>query len=213
MLSVPFSEADSYSFFLLFSSPPHPSEQEITLKKNKKQRSLRIQTFLISLKVVNPPHCQWPLLFNCKVLVRLIFSYWNSWLKTLRTPTLPTRINGCVMPIIYGIAFSCIFPSPVEARTGAVSGLVINSDVAEEIGHGLPVVDSSDGFRENQADIHSLYLGALQLLHLMRNCVGYHHLRSARKKRPSAVLLMHSFSMSCYLSLAPGTAHTYSFTG
>lgn len=65
-----------------------------------------------------------------------------------------------------------------------MSGLVINSDVAEEIGHGLPVVDSSDGFRENQADIHSLYLGALQLLHLMRNCVGYHHLRSARKKRP-----------------------------
>lgn len=96
----------------------------------------------------------------------------------------PTRINSCVMPIIYGIAFSCIFPSLVEARTGAAPGLVIDSDVAKQIGHGLAIVDSSDGFRENQTDIHSLYLGALQLLYLMRNCVGYYHLWSARKKRP-----------------------------
>lgn len=144
----------------------------------------------ISLRVVNPPHCQWPLLFNCKVLVRLIFFYWISWLKTLRTLTLPTRINGCVTPIIYGIAFSCISPSPVEARTGAGAALVINSDVAEQIGHGLAVVDPPDGLRENQADIHSLYLGALQLLHFVRNCVGHHHLWSARKKTPSAALLM-----------------------
>lgn len=107
------------------------------------------------------------------------------------------------MPIIYGIAFSCIFPSLVEARTGAAPGLVINSDVAKEIGHGLAIVDSSDGFRENQTDIHSLYLGALQLLYLMRNCVGYYHLWSAKKKRPLAVLLIHSFSLKSYPRLTP----------
>lgn len=115
----------------------------------------------------------------------------------------PTRINSCVMPIIYGIAFSCIFPSLVEARTGAAPGLVINSDVAKEIGHGLAIVDSSDGFRENQTDIHSLYLGALQLLYLVRNCVGYYHLWSARKKRPLAVPLIHSFSLKSYPRLTP----------
>lgn len=102
------------------------------------------------------------------------------------------------MPIIYGIAFSCIFPSLVEARTGAAPGLVINSDVAKQIGHGLAVVDSPDGFRENQTDIHSLYLGALQLLHLVRNGVGYYHLWRARKKRPLVVLLIHSLSLSCH---------------
>lgn len=96
---------------------------------------------------------------------------------------IPTRINSCVMAIVYGSAFSCIFPSLVEARTGARPGLVINSDVTKEIGHGLAIVDSSDGFRENQTDIHSLYLGALQLLDLVRNCVGYYHLWSARKKK------------------------------
>lgn len=88
------------------------------------------------------------------------------------------------MPLMYGIAFPCTFPSLVEASRGAVPGLVIDSDVAEEIGHGLAVVDPSDGFGEDQTDIHSLYLGALQLLHLVRNCVGYYHLQSARKNRP-----------------------------
>lgn len=109
-----------------------------------------------------------------------------------------TRISSCVTPIIYGIAFSCIFPSLVEARTGAAPGLVINSDVAKEIGHGLAVVDSPDGFRENQTDIHSLYLGALQLLHLVRNGVGYYHLRRARKKRPLVVPPIRSASLSCH---------------
>lgn len=70
----------------------------------------------------------------------------------------------------------------MEARPGAAPGLVVDSDVAKEIRHGLAVVDSSDGFRENQTDIHSLYLRALQLLDLVRNCVGYYHLWSIRKK-------------------------------
>lgn len=95
----------------------------------------------------------------------------------------PTKINSCVMPMFYGIAFPCRFPSLVEPRRGAGSGLVIDSDVAEEIGHGLAVVDSPDGFRQDQTDIHSLYLGALQLLHLVRNSVGHYHLGRAKKER------------------------------
>lgn len=87
------------------------------------------------------------------------------------------------MPMFYGIAFPCRFPSLVESRMGAGSGLVIDSDVAEQIGHGLAVVDSPDGFWQDQTDIHSLYLGALQLLHLVRNSVGHYHLCRARKKR------------------------------
>ena len=53
---------------------------------------------------------------------------------------------------------------------------VVHSDVAEQVGHGLPVVDASDGLGQNHADVHRLDLGALQLLHLVRNRVGHHHL-------------------------------------
>lgn len=95
----------------------------------------------------------------------------------------PTKINSCVMPMFNGIAFPCRFPPLVESRTGAGSGLVIDSDVTEEISHGLAVVDSPDGFREDQTDIYSLYLGALQLLHLVRNSVGHYHLRRDRKRK------------------------------
>lgn len=49
------------------------------------------------------------------------------------------------MPMFYGIAFPCRFPSLVESRSGAGSGLVIHGDVAEEISHGLAVVDAPDG--------------------------------------------------------------------
>lgn len=116
------------------------------------------------------------------------------------------------MPIIYGIAVSCIFPSLVEARMGAAPALVIDSDVAEEIGHGLAIVDSSDGFRENQTDIHSLYLGTLQLLYLMRNCVGYYHLWSAKKKRQLVVLLIRLLSLNSYPRLTPQVVCTCCFT-
>lgn len=54
--------------------------------------------------------------------------------------------------------------------------LVIHSDVSEKVGHGLSVVDSPNGFRKNQTDIHSLYLGTLQLLNLMRDSIRHHHL-------------------------------------
>lgn len=54
--------------------------------------------------------------------------------------------------------------------------LVVHCDVPEEVRHGLPVVDSPDCFRKNQTDVHSLYLGTLQLLHLVRDSIRHHHL-------------------------------------
>lgn len=57
--------------------------------------------------------------------------------------------------------------------------LVVHRDVPEEVRHGLPVVDSPDCFRKNQTDVHSLYLGTLQLLHLVRNSIRHHHLVDA----------------------------------
>lgn len=88
------------------------------------------------------------------------------------------------------------------------SGLVINSDVAKEIGHGLAVVDSSDGFRKNQTDIHSLYLGALQLLYLVRNGVGYYHLRKEKTISCAAATL----SLNSYPRLTPRVVCTCYFT-
>lgn len=57
--------------------------------------------------------------------------------------------------------------------------LVVHCDVPEEVRHGLPVVDSPDCFRKNQTDVHSLYLGTLQLLHLVRDSIRHHHLVDA----------------------------------
>lgn len=54
--------------------------------------------------------------------------------------------------------------------------LVVYSDVSEKVRHGLPIVDSPYCFWKNQTDIHSLYLGTLQLLHLMRDSIRHHHL-------------------------------------
>lgn len=53
---------------------------------------------------------------------------------------------------------------------------VIHSDVAEQISHGLSIVDTPDGLSQNHTHIHSFDFWTLQLLHLMRNSVGHHHL-------------------------------------
>lgn len=70
---------------------------------------------------------------------------------------------------------------PLDLQGQANQELVIHGDVSEKVSHGLAVVDSPNCFRKNQADIHSLYLGTLQLLDLMRDCICYHHL--VRKQR------------------------------
>lgn len=53
---------------------------------------------------------------------------------------------------------------------------VVHSDVAEQISHGLSIVDAPDGLSQDHTDIHSFDFWTLQLLHLMRNSVGHHHL-------------------------------------
>lgn len=53
---------------------------------------------------------------------------------------------------------------------------VIHGDVAEQIGHGLSVVDAPDGLSQDHTHIHSFDFWTLQLLHLVGNSVGHHHL-------------------------------------
>lgn len=60
--------------------------------------------------------------------------------------------------------------------------LVIDCNVAEQVGHGLSIVDTADGFRQDHADINSFDLGALQLLNFMRNSICYHHLEGERRR-------------------------------
>lgn len=55
---------------------------------------------------------------------------------------------------------------------------VINSDVAEQIGHGLSVVDAADGLSQDHTDVHRFDFWTLQLLNLMRNSVGHHNLEA-----------------------------------
>lgn len=55
---------------------------------------------------------------------------------------------------------------------------VVHSDVAEQISHGLSVVDAPDGLGQDHTDIYSFDFWTLKLLHLMRNSVGHHHLEA-----------------------------------
>lgn len=53
---------------------------------------------------------------------------------------------------------------------------VVHADVAEQVGHGLAVVDAADGLRQDHADVHRFDLRTLQLLNLVGDRVGHHHL-------------------------------------
>lgn len=66
-------------------------------------------------------------------------------------------------------------PSRRRTHLGQVA-LVVHGDVAEQVGHGLSVVDAADGFSQNHADVHCLDFGTLELLNFVRDSVGYHHL-------------------------------------
>ena len=57
---------------------------------------------------------------------------------------------------------------------------VVHSYVAEQVGHGLPVVDAADGLRQDHADVHRFDFGTLELLELVWNRVGHHHLEKRR---------------------------------
>ena len=68
---------------------------------------------------------------------------------------------------------------------------VVHSDVAEQIGHGLSIVDAADGLSQDHTDINSFDLGTLQLLYLVRHRVGHHHLEGRCSKvnlfQPSSI--------------------------
>lgn len=61
---------------------------------------------------------------------------------------------------------------------------VVDRDVAEQTGHGLPVVDAADGLSQDHADIHSFDFAALELLHVMGHGVGHHHLQDQDHRHP-----------------------------
>lgn len=66
----------------------------------------------------------------------------------------------------------------VGLKTESVcSASVIHSDVSEQIGHGLSVVDAPDGLSQDHTDIHCFDFWTLQLLHIMRHSVGHDHLQ------------------------------------
>lgn len=54
---------------------------------------------------------------------------------------------------------------------------VVHGDVAEQIRHGLSVVDAADGFGQDHAHVHRFDFGTLQFLQVMGHGVGHHHLR------------------------------------
>ena len=49
-------------------------------------------------------------------------------------------------------------------RGGGGDVSVVHADVAEEVGHGLVVVDTADGLHQQATDVHSLDLVTLHLL-------------------------------------------------
>lgn len=69
-------------------------------------------------------------------------------------------------------------------------GSVVHGDVAEQIGHGLSIVDASDGLSQNHTHIHSFDFWTLQLLHLMRYSVGHHHLEAQHNSISLVVSLL-----------------------
>lgn len=61
-----------------------------------------------------------------------------------------------------------------------VHELVFQSDISEQIGHRLFVVNSTYGFRNENGYIHSFDFVALHLLDFMRNGVGDNHFVNRR---------------------------------
>ncbi len=60
---------------------------------------------------------------------------------------------------------------------------VIHSDVAEQVGHGLSVVDAADGLWQDHANVDCFDLWTLELLELVGDRVGHHHLAEEKTER------------------------------
>lgn len=55
--------------------------------------------------------------------------------------------------------------------------LIIHSDVTEQVGHGLVILDTPDCLRQHDADVHSFNFVTLHFLDLMWDCVSYNYLQ------------------------------------
>ena len=66
-----------------------------------------------------------------------------------------------------------IFRTP---SAGWASASVLQCDVAEQVRHGLLVVDAADGLGQQDANVHRFDFMALHLLDFVRDRVGHHHL-------------------------------------
>ena len=55
---------------------------------------------------------------------------------------------------------------------------VVQPHVAEEVRHGLVVVDAPYGLTQQHTDVHSFDLVTMHLFHLVRDSVSHHHLGS-----------------------------------
>lgn len=69
-----------------------------------------------------------------------------------------------------------------KGRRRAGGASVVHADVAEQVGHGLAVVDAADGLRQDHADVHRFDLRTLQLLNLVGDRVGHHHLGGEKRR-------------------------------
>lgn len=69
-----------------------------------------------------------------------------------------------------------------KGRRRAGGASVVHADVAEQVGHGLAVVDAADGLRQDHADVHRFDLRTLQLLYLVGDRVGHHHLGGEKRR-------------------------------
>lgn len=63
-----------------------------------------------------------------------------------------------------------------EGDGNSEAASVVHCNVAEQVSHGLAVVDAANGLGEDHADVHGFDFWTLQLLNLVRNSVGHHHL-------------------------------------
>lgn len=85
------------------------------------------------------------------------------------------RAHFCVF--VFHSCFQRFLTRQVVRICVCVSGYsIIHSYIAKQVRHGLPVVDAANGLWQDHADVYRLDLWTLELLQLVRNRVGHHHL-------------------------------------
>ena len=70
--------------------------------------------------------------------------------------------------------------------------LIFQCNIPKEVGHGLIVVDTTDGFSKEDAYINCSDLVTLHLLNFVRHCVGNHNLHYYVKKNLITMIVEHN---------------------